>query len=63
MTPLQERLAVLQLLGIVTASRWKAPRDAKEIDIAFAREIEAMTIAAGERAGRSCQVKPTNRAA
>ena len=63
MTPLQERLAVPQLLGVVTTRRWKAAPGAKEIDIARAREIEAMTVAAGECARRGCQVKPTNRAA
>lgn len=45
---------MLQLLGTVTARRWTVPPTAKEIDIALVREVEAVTIAAGERARRGC---------
>src|SRR5438132_7549765 len=60
--PFEKRCAVPQLLGTITASRRAAPHIPEQIDIAVARDVEAMAVAAGERAGRSPQLKPTNRA-
>jgi hypothetical protein len=50
----QEQIAVTQLLGTVTARRRTALPTAKEIDIALAGEVEAVTIApaAGARSSR-----------
>jgi len=59
----QERSAVSQLCRTIATGGGPASPAAQQIDVALAGEIEAMAIAADERAFRDGQIKPANRTA
>src|SRR5438067_13872417 len=64
MAGIEERRAVPQLRRVAPAlSRMTAPPALQEVDVAVAREVEAVAVAADERICRKAQLKPANRAA
>jgi hypothetical protein len=59
----KECCAVSKLLGRIAAGSRAPPYIAEQIDVALAGKIEAMAIAADERARRGGQLQPATRAA
>jgi hypothetical protein len=63
MTGVEEHRAMRQLFRPIAALRRAPPFAGQQIDIAFAREIEAVTVATGERARLGGEIEPADRTA
>jgi hypothetical protein len=63
MAGVEKRAAVPQLRGAVSTSGGTPPASGQQVDVAFAREVEAVPVTAGERAAACVEAEPADRTA
>ena len=63
MARIEKRAAVPQLRGAVATGGGTPPVSRQQIDVAFAREVEAVPVTAAERAAACVEAEPADRTA